>query len=211
MSFSWLIDAVVEFAVAFRGVFLHDTWALVVPPLSQPFDAVYVPRDFKALVIGLTFGKVLVLDPSTNTWREPTPTEYVTKLSRVGVYHRCGDWMEWHWDPIVDSIGVDGRFVYPQLGFVSTSKPYELRIANPTDLTIFIDVTFWMIRLPSDVECPLWGDSKGKCDVEELFWRYMESRVMYYMAMGKMFWEGLRTPQDVDKFVSYFRKKIGVE
>jgi len=212
LSFSWFIDAVAEFTVAFHGVFWHDTWSVVVPPLSQPFDLNYVPsKDFKVLVIGLTFGKILVLDPSTNTWREPTPTEYATKLSKIGVYHRCSDWMDWHWDPFVNSLGVDGRFIYPQLGFASASNPYELRIVNPTDLIVYSDVTFWVIKFPNEIDCPIWGNEKGKCDVEELFRKYMLSRAIHYMAMGKMFWEGLKTPQDVDKFVSYFRKKIGVE
>jgi hypothetical protein len=212
LSFSWFAEPVVEFAAAFRGVFWHDTWAVVVPPLPHPFDMNYVPsKDFKTLVIGLTFGRVLVLDPSTNTWREPTPTEYAAKLTRVGVYHRCAEWMDWHWDPFVNSLGIDGRFVYPQLGFASASKPYELRVVNPTDLIVFADATFWVIKFPNEIDCPIWGGERGKCDVEELFWRYMRSRVMHHMAAGKMFWEGLRTPQDVDKFVSYFREKIGAE
>ena len=172
MSFSWFVDAVAEFAIAFNGVFWHDTWAVVVPPLPTPIDLLYVPSpDFKALVVGLTFGKVLVLDHRLGEWREPTPDEYI-ELSKVGVYHRCGEWMEWHWDPAVASLGIGGRFVYPQLGFVSRSNPYELRLVNRSSLTVFMDVTFWVIRFPNEVEV-----MGRRYDIEELFKAYMKSRI----------------------------------
>ena len=209
MSFAWILGPVAEFATAFRGVFWHDTWAMVIPPLPHPLDLSYVPsKDFKTLIVGLTFGKVLVWDEAAGAWREPTPTEYAEKLTRVGIYHRCGDWMDWHWDPLIGSIGMDGRFVYPQLGFATIHKPYELRAVNPTDLTVFIDATFWVIRFPNEVECPVWAEAPGaKCDVEELFWRYMRSRVLNQVAVGKVFWEALRTPDDVEAFVRWFKEE----
>ena len=210
MTFSWLLDTVAEFTVAFKGVFWHDTWAMAIPPLPHPVDLTYVPsKEFKTLIIGLTFGNVLVYDDVLGDWREPTPSEYVEKLPKVGIYHRCGDWMEWHWDPLVNSLGVDGRFVYPQLGFAGSEKPYELRVVNNTDLTVFCDATFWVIRFPNEVECPMWAEAEGaKCDVEELFWRYMRSRVLNQLAIAKPFWEVLKTPADVNAFVERFRREI---
>jgi len=208
LSFSWFIDSVTEFAVSFNGVFWHDTWSITLPPLSKPIDLYYVPsKDFKALIIGLTFGKVLILDQATGKWNEPTPNEYI-KLSNVGVFHRCGEWMEWHWDPLVNSLGVDGRFIYPQLGFATPSKPYELRVINNTDLIIFTDVTFWVIRFPNEVECPIWGDEKKKCDVEDLFWKFMRCKVLNHLSIGKALWEILKTPSDVNEFIKKLRTII---
>ena len=207
MSFSWFAEPIVEFATAFGGMFWHDTWAMVIPPLPSPIDMSYVPsKDFKTLVVGLTFGKVLVLDTATGRWDEPTPDEYATKLPKIGIFHRCVEWMDWHWDPLVNSLGFDGRFVYPQLGFATYSKPYELRVVNPTDLTVFCDVTFWVIKFPNEVECAIWGDERRKCDVEELFWRYMRCRVLNHMAIGRAFWEALSTPVEVKEFISTFRR-----
>jgi len=209
VSFSWFVEPVTEFAAAFKGVFWHDTISLVIPPLPKPFDVYYVPsKDFKSLIVGLTFGRALVLDVATNAWREPTPNEYVDKLPKIGVFHRCVDWMDWHWDPLVDSLGIGGKFVYPQLGFATYEKPYELRLVNPTDLIVFMDATFWVVRFPREVECPIWGDEKAVCDVEELFWRFMKSRVLNQMALGRAFWDALRTPQDVSSFVNAFKRKV---
>jgi len=80
--------------------------------------------------------------------------------------------MEWHWDPAVASLGIGGRFVYPQLGFVSRSNPYELRLVNRSSLTVFMDVTFWVIRFPNEVEV-----MGRRYDIEELFKAYMKSRI----------------------------------
>jgi len=211
VSFSWLTEAVAEFATAFRGVFWHDTWAMAIPPLTEPFDLLYTPsKQFKCLIIGLTFGSVYVFDPATDTWREPTPTEYVNKLPKIGVYHRCGEWMDWHWDPLVHSLGVGGRFVYPQLGFTSPEQPYELRIVNRTDIIVAADATFWILRFPNVIECPIWAEEgKTTCDVEELFWRYMRCKVLNQMAIGKALWEALKTPEDVEDFIRMFKGLIG--
>jgi hypothetical protein len=210
LSFSWLTEAVAEFTAAFKGVFWHDTWAMAIPPLPAPFDLLYTPsKEFKTLIIGLTFGDVKVFDAGTGAWRDPTSNEYANKLPKIGIFHRCGEWMDWHWDPLVHSLGVDGRFVYPQLGFASVTKPYELRVVNKTDLTVFTDATFWVIRFPNEVDCPIWApEGKTTCDVEEIFWRFMRSKVLNQLAVGKAFWENLKTYADVKNFVEKFRSFI---
>ncbi len=204
------MDSVAEFTVAFKGVFWHDTVAMAIPPLPHPIDISYIPsKEYKTLIIGLTFGKPLVYDYAIGEWREPTPTEYIEKLTRIGVFHRCSDWMDWHWDPLVDSLGMSGKFIYPQLGFATASKPYELRLVNNTDLTVFLDATFWVLKFPVEVECPIWApQGKTMCDVEELFWIYMKSKVLNQLAIGKALHESLKTHVDVSAFINKVKELI---
>jgi len=170
--FSWFVPEVAAFVKANGGLFWHDTIVMLIPPLGDRFiDISYIPaRDRKSLIIGLTFGKddLLIYDPVTGTYRRPN-TDDMPKLASVGIWHRCVPWMDWHWDPFVDSLL--GVGVYPQLGFASPEKPYELRVVNKTDLFVWANVTFWAINFPYQSICPITGE---RIDIEECYDKFME-------------------------------------
>lgn len=202
MSFSWFIDKVAAFAVAFGGRFWHDTLAMIIPPLPSPIDVSYVPsKDFKTLVIGLTFGDVLIYEPDKNAFRRPTDNE-IPLLKNAGVYHRSEPWMEWHWDPFVKSIV--GFGVYPQLGFSTVERPYELRLVNRTPFFLYTDATFWLIKFPNEVYCPIYNT---RCDVEFLFKKYMEGVVRLHVFYNKLLEETIKKPEDVTEFAIKILKR----
>lgn len=200
-----MIDKIAAFVEAVGGRFWHDTMAMVLPPLPFPIDISYVPsKDFKTLIIGLTFGDVLIYEPDTHRFRRPTDDE-IPMLNNVGIYHRSEPWMDWHWDPAVKSI--IGIGVYPQLGFASKDRPYELRIVNKTPLYVYMDATFWLVKFPNEVYCPIYGEGE-KCDVEFLFKRYMQGIVKAYVLCNRLVDEVLKKPEDVDKLVELLKKRI---
>lgn len=209
MSFSWFIDKVAAFATAFEGKFWHDTLVMIIPPLSQPIDVTYVPsKDLKTLIIGLTFGDILIYEPDTNTYRRPTDNE-IPLLKDAGIYHRSEPWMEWHWDPLVKSISSFG--VYPQLGFTTVDRPYELRIVNRTPFFIYTDATFWLIKFPNEVYCPIYGEENVKCDVEFLFKKYMEGIVRLHVFYNKLIEELIKRPEDVIELMKVLFKKPSIK
>jgi len=106
--------------------------------------------------------------------------------------------MEWYWDPFVESLGVGARFVYPQLLWSSKEKPYELRIVNKTDKYIWIDATFWLIKFPKTVPCPLYGE----CDPEDLFQKYMSGVAALLIALNHV---------GVTKVVDLLEGKLRIE
>jgi len=176
MSFSWFQAFIYPFVVFAKGQFAHDTIAMVIPPRSQMppegyIDVSYVPsRDRKALIIGLKFGKARQFDSETGTiGQEIIATD-------IGVWHATPGYMVWHWDPFVESI--IELPVYPQAFFVSTEKPYILRIVNNRDIYVWGDATFYYIEFPKTIYCPLYGS----CDPEELFYKYMSGVVALFVA-----------------------------
>ena len=173
--FSWMQSFVAPFVAAFGGTFWHDTIELVIPPTEVPIDISYVPDPkFKTLIIGLTFGTPREYDPATGT----IGPEIVS--SDVGIWHRASGWMDWHWDPFVESILKTNP--YPQLGWVSSDRPYELRVVNNTGGYIWAEATFWVVKFPEKIYCPIWGE----CDPEDLFKRYM-SGVTYLFTVFSAF------------------------
>ena len=173
MSYPWpLNDKVVAFVEAVGGVFWHDTLIYIIPPtVGNPIYATYVPApDTKVMVIGLTFGRPREYDPSTDT----IGPEILS--GDIGVWHATRERMDWHWDPMVESI-IENR-PYPQLIWCDASKPYELLIVNDTDKTVWLDVTFWVIRFPKRVWCPVF---ERYCDPEELWEAYMKGIVIDYV------------------------------
>ncbi len=173
--FSWLQAFVAPFVVAHRGTFWHDTVALVIPPSEVPIDISYIPDpEYKSMVIGLTFGTPHEYDPSTGT----VGPEIIS--TDAGVYHSTRDWMDWHWDPFVESILKTNP--YPQLLWASREKPYHLRVINRTGKYIWAEVTFWVIKFPKRIPCPFWGE----CDPEDLFRRYMDGVVKLFTAISAL-------------------------
>jgi len=175
MSFPWPInDKVTAFVEDVGGLFWHYTIGLAIPPTTTPIYATYVPDPkTKALIIGLTFGDVYEYDPVTRTFGPEV------RNVDIGVYHSCAQKMEWHWDPFVKSI----LFVmpYPQLIWCDASRPYEILIVNRTDKCVWADATFWMIKFPRRVLCPVLGTY---CDPEELWKYYMKGIVIDYIRKG---------------------------
>lgn len=173
--FSLLQAFVAPFVISFGGSFWHDTIEMVIPPTDVPIDISYVPdENFKSLIIGLTFGKVREFDPATGTiGPEVLSTD-------VGVYHKQEGYMDWHWDPFVESILKTNP--YPQLLWSSRERPYELRVINKTGKYIWSEITFWAVKFPKKVSCPL----HGECDPEELFKRYMQGVASLFIATSEV-------------------------
>ena len=173
--FSWFQAFVAPFVIAYGGVFWHDTIVMVIPPTDIPIDISYVPDPkTKCLVIGLTFGAPREYDPDTGG----VGPEILTP--EAGVYHRQEGYMQWHWDPLVESVLKTNP--YPQLLWCSSDRPYDLRVVNKTGKYILVDITFWVIKFPKKVPCQIWGE----CDPEELFRRYMEGVTAFFTALSKV-------------------------
>jgi hypothetical protein len=173
--FSLLQTFVAPFVISFGGSFWHDTTEVIIPPTDVPIDISYVPDPtYKALIIGLTFGTPREYDPATGT----IGPEIIS--TDVGVYHAEPGYMDWHWDPFVESILKTNP--YPQLLWVSRERPYELRVVNNTGKYIWSEVTFWAVKFPKKVFCPLYGE----CDPEELFKRYMQGVASLFIAMNEV-------------------------
>ena len=173
--FSWFQTFVTPFVIAFGGEFWHDTVALVIPPTDTPIDISYIPDpNYKSMVIGLTFGDAYEYDPTTDTIG---PEIYSTD---VGIKHSTRDYMAWHWDPFVKSILKTNP--YPQLLWASKERPYRLRVLNYRTGFVWSEATFWVIKFPRKVACPIWGE----CDPEDLFRRYMEGVCKFFIAISKI-------------------------
>ena len=173
--FSWLQAFVAPFVIAHGGSFWHDTIALVIPPTEIPIDISYVPDPkFKSLIIGLTFGTPREYDPSTGT----IGPELVS--TDVGIYHAQASYMDWHWDPFVESILRTNP--YPQLLWSSHERPYQLRIVNYTSNYVWVEATFWVIKFPRKVHCPIYGE----CDPEDLFKKYMSGITKLFVAINEV-------------------------
>ena len=171
--FAWMQAFVAPFVSAFGGEFWHDTIVMVIPPTEIPIDISYVPDpNVKSLVIGLTFGTPMEYDPSTGD----IGPEILSP--DAGVYHRQVGYMKWHWDPLVESILKTNP--YPQLLWSSTERPYELRVVNMTGKHIWMDMTFWVIKFPKRIKCPV----HGECDPEELFKEYMRGITSTIIALS---------------------------
>ena len=169
--FSWFSAFVTPFVSAFGGTFWHDTMVMIIPPTEIPIDVSYVPDpEYKALIIGLTFGTPREYDPSTGE----VGAEMLS--DDVGIYHATEKYMDWHWDPFVESILKTNP--YPQLIWASKDRPYVLRIINKTGKYVWADATFWAIKFPSKVRCPIYGE----CDPEELFERYMRGIAHFFVS-----------------------------
>ena len=182
MSFPWPVnDKVVAFVDTVGGLFWHDTLVYVIPPTAgTPIYATYIPDPAtKVLVIGLTFGDVLEYDPATGEFGPEI------RSHKIGIWHACKGRMMWHWDPALKSIFMTNP--YPQLLWCDVGKPYELLIVNDTDKTVWMDVTFWVVRFPKRVWCPVLN---RYCDPEELWNAYMKGIVVDYVRKGV---EGERT------------------
>ena len=172
--FGWLQAFVEPFVEALGGVFWHDTDLLIIPPTTTPIYATYVPEPrTKALIIGVTFGTPREYDPSTGTFGAEIES------MDIGFWHATRGKMDWHWDPLVKSILMTNP--YPQLIWCDASKPYELLIVNNTSTTVAIDATFWIIRFPKRVWCPV---LERYCDPEELWNRYMSGIVQYFVRQA---------------------------
>jgi len=173
--FSLLQAFVAPFVISFGGSFFHDTIEMVIPPTEVPIDISYIPDPtYKVLVIGLTFGTPREFDPDTGT----IGPEIIS--TDVGVYHGEPGYMDWHWDPLVESIIKTNP--YPQLLWSSKERPYELRIINKTGKYIWSEMTFWAVKFPKKVSCPL----HGECDPEELFKRYMRGVASLFIATSEV-------------------------
>ena len=176
MGFPWpLNDKVVAFVESLGGLFWHDTPYYIIPPTGgSPIYATYIPDPAtKVLVIGLTFGDVLEYDPVTDTFGAEV------RSPKIGVWHGTRGEMMWHWDPALKSILKTNP--YPQLLWCDVSKPYELLIVNDTDITVWMDVTFWVVKFPKRVMCPVLN---RYCDPEELWNIYMKGIVVDYVRKG---------------------------
>jgi len=174
-GFSWLQTFIAPFVAAFKGMFWHDTIALIIPPTEVPIDISYIPDpEFKALIIGLTFGTPREYDPATGT----IGSEFYT--TDVGIWHSTPGYMDWHWDPFVESIIKTNP--YPQLLWASRERPYYLRVVNRTAKHIWVEATFWAIKFPRTVPCPVWG----VCDPEDLFLKYMQGVTGVFVAASKV-------------------------
>jgi len=57
-----------------------------------------------------------------------------------------------------------------------------VRIVNNTGKYIWSEVTFWAVKFPKKVVCPLYGD----CDPEFLFKEYMKGIANFFLAMNKV-------------------------
>ena len=164
--FSWLQTFIYPFTIVAKGMFNHDTVAMVIPdkdhiPPEGYIDVTYIPvKGKKSLIIGLKLGRSREYNPATGL----TGPEILT--FDAGIWHSTPDYMVWHWDPLVESI--IELPVYPQAFFVSTEKPYYLRLVNNTDKYIWIDATFYYIEFPRAVR--ILGRS---VDVEDAFHTYM--------------------------------------
>lgn len=173
--FSLLQAFVSPFVIAFGGTFWHDTIEMIIPPTNAPIDVSYVPDpNFKSLIIGLTFGTPREYDPATGE----VGAEILS--SDVGVYHAEMGYIDWHWDSFVESILKTNP--YPQLLWASNENPYQVRIVNNTGKYIWSEVTFWAVKFPKKVVCPLYGD----CDPEFLFKEYMKGIASFFLAMNKV-------------------------
>lgn len=173
--FSWLQTFVAPFVSAFKGMFWHDTIVMVIPPTDIPIDISYVPDpNYKALIIGLTFGVPREYDVTTGEIGAEILSD------DVGIYHATENYMDWHWDPFVESILKTNP--YPQLLWASKERPYILRVVNKTGKYIWTEVTFWAIKFPARIHCPIYGE----CDPEELFNKYMKSITSIIMFGGAM-------------------------
>lgn len=154
-------------------IVLHNTISLVIPPTKIPIDVSYIPDpNFKCLIIGLTFGKVYEFNIETEEIGPEIQTVY------AGIWHAQEGYMDWHWDPFVESILKTNP--YPQLVWSSRDRPYELRIVNKTDKYLWCEATFWVVKFPRRVYCPIYGE----CDPEDLFRRYMQGICTFFLAMN---------------------------
>ena len=171
--FSLMQAFVAPFVMSFGGEFWHDTMEMVIPPTDTPIDISYVPDPYtKSLVIGVTFGRPREYDPYTGT----IGPEILG--TGVGLYHSTKGYMAWHWDPFVESI--INTNPYPQLLWTSKDRPYLMRIVNNTGKYVWCDATFWLIRFPRRIPCPLYGE----CDPEELFKKYMQGVTSLMIALS---------------------------
>ena len=173
--FSLMQTFVAPFVISFGGSFWHDTMEFIIPPSEIPIDVSYIPDPtYKALIIGLTFGVPREFDPSTGT----IGPEIIS--TDIGIYHAEPGYMDWHWDPFVESILKTNP--YPQLLWASKERPYELRIVNNTGKYIWAEATFWAVKFPKKIPCPLYGE----CDPEELFKRYMRGVASMLIATSEV-------------------------
>ena len=182
--FSWLQTFVAPFVVAFGGKFMHDTVAMVLPPTVTPIDISYVPDpDVKSLIIGVTFGTPREYDPYTGE----VGAEILS--DDVGLYHATFGWMEWHWDPFVESILKTNP--YPQLLWVSRDKQYVMKMVNNTGKFIWLEGTFWYIKFPKTIKCPFYGT----CDPEDLFIKYMRGITFLFTGIDYFAEEMTESPE----------------
>jgi len=148
---------------------------MIIPPTDVPIDILYVPDpNVKTLIVGLTFGTPREYDPDTGT----VGPEVLSP--DIGVYHSQEGYMLWHWDPFVESILNTNP--YPQLLWSSRERPYELRAVNRTGKYVYVDATFWLIKFPKAIYCPIYGE----CDPEDLFRKYMAGVTNLLIALEKV-------------------------
>jgi len=95
-------------------------------------------------------------------------------------HNSTSGYMDWHWDPFVESILKTNP--YPQLLWASKEKPYYLRVVNKTNKYVHVEATFWAIKFPKTVPCPIYGE----CDPEDLFAKYMQGVTELLIASNKV-------------------------
>jgi len=170
-----ILDMLLPFVRAFKGLLWHDTMAIIIPPLGEatiPVD--YYPGERPAIIYYLYPGEARIYDPATGTLGN------LIHSMNVGFKHEHAGWMKLHNDPLVVSFLYERP--YQLVGFLGTGKAHKLYLYNSTSNFVWIDVTIWIAEFEKGREkVVIEGE---EVTLEEAFDRYLRGifRIIYHFG-----------------------------